>query len=165
MAINITIRFIYYDSLQLRKPRHDLRHARERCLIPHLHLSRSNTSFLRRTLIDENRRIFLCKFEREIGLPRQRAIHICGAGGDPADDFATFIHDGIAVMRHSHALLGEGESCHNAFAFLLIGDIGIPPDEVGFVGLDIGAKSAFGYAEIGFAHLSGAKAHFMTVEG
>ena len=38
-------------------------------------------------------------------------------------------------------------------------------DKVGFVGLDVGTKAAFGHTQVARAELAGAESHLVTVQG
>src|SRR5512143_1096103 len=114
--------------------------------------------------MNEDRRAFFGISILHIGLARQEALAVDGAGGDPADALTGRVNDRVAVVCHSHALVVEAEAHDYALAFLLAGCIRVPADEPGLVQLDVRAKAAFANAQILLAELAGAEAHLVTVE-
>src|SRR5215213_11291595 len=100
----------------------------------------------------------------QIGLPRQEALAVDGAGGDEADPFAVPIDHRVAVMRHANALLVEAEADHHAFAFLFTRYIRVPPDEPRLVRFDIRTEPTFGHAQVAPTELARAQSHFVTVQ-
>src|SRR5512141_2364715 len=98
--------------------------------------------------MNEDRRAFLDVVLLQIGMTRQEALAVHGAGGDPADALAAFVDHRGAVMRRADALLIEAEAHHHALAFLLARCVSIPADEPGLIEFDVGAKSAFPNSQI-----------------
>ena len=93
-----------------------------------------------------------------------QALAVDGAGGDPADALAVAVDNRVAVVGHADALVVEAEAHHHAFAFLLAGHVGIPPDEPRLVRLDVRTETAFRNAQITLAEFARTKSHFVTIK-
>src|SRR6266498_2696068 len=131
------LRITHYLLLKFREPRYHLR--RRRRAIHHA------------ALVDSDRCAFLGIGILQICLTRQVAVHVDGAGGHPADAFATGIDHRVAVVRHADALFIKAEANDCAFAFLFARHIGIATDEPRLVRFDVRTESTFGNTQVTFA--------------